>query len=217
MLKEYFLSTAKQLKLDLSFDYMGMLKEAQNLRERFVTHRPGEYEHKGWKSLVLHGLSETSTDYYKEYGYTSSIKAAEDSVWTKAAEESPITMNFLLNIFPKSKFARVRFMLLEAGGHINTHTDSSKPILENINISLSNHKNCIWHWDHDNTTLEMPPGSAWAMNIHYPHRIVNNSNEDRYHLIVHRVDSSDEWKDLINRSCIKENVTGEYFTHEVLI
>lgn len=216
-MKDYFRSTANQLRLDLEFDYEQMLEEAKRLKDRFVTHRQGSYDHKGWRSLVLHGLSESSTDYYKEYGYDSSVKCAEDSIWTKAAEESPVTMDFLLNKFPKSKFARVRFMLLEAGGHIGTHKDSSIPLLENINISLSNPEGCVWHWDHDNTTLDMPPGTAWAMNIHYPHRIVNNSNEDRYHLIVHRVDSSDEWKDMINKACIKENVTGEYFTHEVLI
>lgn len=217
MMKEYFLSNANQLKLDLPFDYQGMLTEAKNLRDRFVTHRKGDYNHKGWKSLVLHGLSETSTDYYKEYGYDSSVKAAEDSIWTQAAHESPITMDFLLNKFPSKKYARVRFMLLEAGGYIDTHTDSSQPILENINLSLSNPEGCVWHWGHDNSTLNMEPGSMYAMNIHYPHRIVNNSNEDRYHLIIHRIDSTPEWKQLINDACNKFNVTGKYIEHEILI
>lgn len=216
-MKDYFLSEAKSLKLDLDIDYKGMLEEAKRLKDRYVTHRVGDYRHSGWKSIALHGLSESSTDYYKAYGYDSSIKAARDSVWTQAALESPITLDFLQNHFPCNQFARVRFMLLEAGGHITTHTDSSKPILENINISLSNPDGCVWHWDHDNTTMDMPPGNAWAMNIHYPHSIVNNSNEDRYHLIIHRADSTDEWKQMIERCAKEQNIVGKYVTHEVLI
>jgi hypothetical protein len=197
-------------------DHVGMYEEAKRLKNRFVTHRIGDYEHRGWKSLVLHGVSESHTDYWKAYGYESAVAAAEDSNWTKASEECPIIMDFIRNTFPSQRFARVRLMLLEANGYISPHTDSSVPILENINIALNNPEGCIWQWG-DGETLFMEPGSCYAMNIHYPHSIINNSNEDRYHLIIHRHDSTDEWKSLIHKACIEQNVSGEYFEHEILI
>lgn len=214
--KEYFLSDAKYLKLNLDIDYQGMLEEAKKLKDRFVTHRIGDYDHKGWKSLVLHGLSEKHSDYYKAYGYKSAVDAANNSVWTEAADQCPITMNFLLNKFPSSKFARVRFMLLEAGGHIAEHTDSTTPILENTNISLGNPEGCMWEWG-DGESLFMEPGGVYVMNIHYPHKIVNNSDQDRYHLIIHRHDCTDEWKKLVAEACNNQQVTGKYFEHEILI
>lgn len=212
--KDYFRSEAKSLKLNFNIDYKGMLQEAINLRDKFVTHRPSSYNHKGWKSICLHGVSESHTGAWMQYGFESAIAAGNASTWTEASKECPITMDFLLNQFPSKKFARVRFMLLEAGGRIDEHVDSSVPILENINISLSNPVGCDWVWG-DGEKFFMEPGSSYAMNIHYPHSVVNNSNEDRYHLIIHRHDSTLEWKQMIDQCCIEQNVTGEYFTHSI--
>lgn len=216
MTKEYFVSDAKQLRLPFVIDHVKMHEEAQKLKHRFVTHRIGDYDHKGWKALALHGLSESHTDYYKAYGYDKSIDASEDSYWTNASRECPTIMEFIKTQFPSHKYARVRLMLLEAGGYIAEHTDSKTPLLENINIALYNPEGCIWRWG-DGEELIMESGSAYAMNIHYPHTIINNSNEDRYHLIVHRVDSTDEWKEMINKACTEQNITGKYITHEILI
>ena len=214
--KEYFKSDAKYLKLPLQFDYRGILTEAIKLKDKFVTHRDGSYAHSGWKSLCLHGLSETSTNGWSHYGYKNAYEAGLDSKWTSIADECPITMDFITNHFPSNRFARVRFMLLEAGGHIGEHVDSRVPLLENINLSLSNPEGCIWHWG-DGETMFMEPGSAYAVNIHYPHSVINNSNEDRYHLIIHRHDSTNEWKSMIESACKEQGVTGEFFKHTIEI
>lgn len=207
-MKDYFFSDAKHLKLDITFPYQEMLKEAKALRNRFVPHRSGEST--GWHSLTLYGLGEDKTESWQQYGFKDSFEYSDSLFWTNAANESPITKNFLLNNFPSKKFGRVRFMLLEAGGRIGMHIDSRAPLLENINLVLNNPLDCMWHWGHDNSTFFMEPGGAYAMNISYPHEIVNNSNEDRYHMIVTRHDSTDEWKSLVNSAATKDNVIGTY-------
>lgn len=91
------------------------------------------------------------------------------------------------------------------------HSDSSRPVIENINLVLNNPQNCIWKWG-DETEVFMEPGKAYAMNVHYQHSVYNNSNEDRYHMIVVRHDSTEEWKNLINRAANEKNETGVYET-----
>jgi hypothetical protein len=136
--------------------------------------------------------------------------------WTSFAEKCPITVDFVKKNFPSNQFGRVRFMLVEAGGHIAEHSDTNTPLLENTNISLSNPDGCMWQWG-DCEQFFMPPGKSYIMNIHYPHAVFNNSDEDRYHLIVHRLDSTPQWKTIVETACKLQSVTGEWVNHEVLI
>jgi Aspartyl/Asparaginyl beta-hydroxylase len=208
--KEYLLSDAKYLKLNLQFDHLAMLEEAKNLKDRYVRHRPGSYQHNGWLSLCLHGLGEDKTESWKSYGYNNAIEAADASFWTDAAKECPTIMNFIHNEFPSNSYARVRLMLLEANGNISMHTDTQYRILENISLVLSNPAGCVWTWE-DGDTLFMEPGCAYAMNISYGHSVQNNSDEDRYHIILHRHDSTPEWKALMNESMQQQGIIGQYF------
>lgn len=206
-MKEYFKSNAKFLKLDIPFPYEAMLAEAKALRHRFIPHRDGESN--GWESLTLHGLGEDKTGSWADYGYISGADAGKDMHWTPASDACPVTKEFFLNQFPCKQYGRVRFMLLRAGGHIGLHSDSSIPLVENINMVLNNPAECIWKWG-DGETFEMLPGNAYAVNIHYMHSVYNNSNEDRYHIIVARHDALPEWKTLVDKAAVEQNVTGQY-------
>jgi len=198
--KEYFETDTKILKLNIVVPYKEMLKEAQALNYRFTDHR-GSETHKGWKSLALHGLDEHRHENWSDYGYKSAADAAKDFKWTDAANDCPVTTDFLQNKFPCHQYGRVRFMLLEAGGWIGMHNDSKSGIrlAENINIALNNPIGCMWNWG-DGESFYMEPGNAYAMNISYDHAIVNNSSYDRYHLIVARHDSTPEWRTLIEET-----------------
>jgi hypothetical protein len=206
-MKEYFKSSAKFLKLNIPFPYEEMLEEAKSLRSRFVPHRDGESY--GWESLTLHGLGENKTGSWADYGYASGAEAGKDMFWTAAADSCPITKHFFLNNFPCKQYGRIRFMLLRAGGHISLHSDSRLSLIENINMVLNNPINCDWIWG-DGEKFNMIPSCAYAVNVHYMHSVYNNSNEDRYHIIVTRHDALPEWKQLVNDAAVEQNVTGEY-------
>jgi len=213
--KDYFVSDAKFVKLDIEIDYKEILEEAKLLKEYFIIHRKGSYDHNGWKSLVLHGWNDNQSGHWKDYGYKNINDVVQDMHWTELSKQCPKTVDFLKNIFPSESLGRVRFMLLEAGGHIGEHADSRVPLLDNTNISLSNPEGCIWQWG-DGETLFMDPGKIYVMNIYYPHAIYNNSNEDRYHLIIHRFDSTIKWKEQLDKACKDQGITGIYYNHEVL-
>jgi hypothetical protein len=213
-LKHYFISDAKFLILDIPVPYKEMLQEAQTLKHRFTDHRGDG--HNGWKSLALYGLGEDKHESWQDYGYKNAEEAARDFVWTEAAKDCPMTMDFLSNTFPCKRYGRVRFMLVEAGGWISPHSDTKHRILENINIPLSNPKECMWHWG-DGEELFMEPGIPYAMNISYEHSIYNRSTEDRYHIIIARHDSTDEWKSLIEQAAARANIVGHYIEHEIAV
>jgi hypothetical protein len=100
-------------------------------------------------------------------------------------------------------------MLLRAGGKIALHSDSSIKLIENINVALNNPVGCKWIWG-DGEEIIMEPGGVYAMNLHYHHSVVNNSNEDRMHMIIARHDALDRWKRLIEDAANKQGIIGEY-------
>jgi hypothetical protein len=129
--------------------------------------------------------------------------------WTEIAESCPVTTKWLKETFPCNKYGRVRFMLLRAGGKIALHSDSSIKLIENINVALNNPVGCKWIWG-DGEEIIMEPGGVYAMNLHYHHSVINESNEDRVHMIIARHDALDGWKQLIEDAAVKQGVTGEY-------
>lgn len=209
--REYLFSDAKYLKLDLPIPFEQMAEEAKSLRSKFILYREHDgYDHKGWWSLPIHGLGLDKPASWDAYGYANPNEAAKDLHWTEIAEQCPVTVNWLKNVFPSQRYGRVRFMLLEAGGYIAPHNDTPIRSPEPVNVALTNPDGCEWRWG-DGTTLDFPPGTAYAMNISYEHSVYNNSNEDRYHLIIHHHDSTPEWKAMMTTALEKQNESGNFY------
>lgn len=214
-MKDYFQSDGRYLKLGISLPYKEMCAEAFALTDKFSPHRSDEYSHNGWESLTIHGLGWNKHESYDAYGYKKGKDASKDMFWTEIAGQCPITTKWLKEVFPCNRYGRVRFMMLRAGGSIALHSDSRMKLIENINVALNNPPGCKWIWG-DGEELIMEPGGVYAMNLYYPHKLVNNSDEDRMHLIIARHDGLDEWKSLINEAAAKQGITGKYITIDEL-
>jgi hypothetical protein len=206
--REYLVSKSKCLKLDLPVPHEQMLEEAKKLRNRYVLYR-SSYTTKGWYTLPIIGLSSKDPYAWNQYNYESARQAAQDIKWTEIADQCPITSNWLKTVYPSNSYGRVRFMLLEAGGVIDFHTDTEHSILGAVNIALNNPPGCAWHWK--DSSFEFKPGDAYTMNISYEHSIRNDSNEDRYHMIIHHYDSTPEWKKLVTTAMEKYEVQGDFY------
>jgi len=216
-MRDYFQSEGRYLKLDVPMPYNEMLAEAFALIDKFSPHRSGDYGHEGWESLTLHGLGWDKHENWSDYGYKKGKDASKDMIWTEIADLCPITTKWLKEVFPCKKYGRVRFMLLRAGGRIDLHNDrpSGMRLIENINVALNNPTGCKWIWG-DGEELIMEQGGVYAMNLSYDHMLVNNSNEDRMHMIIARHDGLDEWKQLVNEAAARQNITGEYIVIDEL-
>lgn len=213
MKKDYFLTKERFLILDIQYPYQEMLEEAKRLSHRFIPYRNDESN--GWESLTLYGLSEDKTSNYFDYGYQYEDDAMKEYCWTVAAHECPVTMNFLKNVYPSKQLSRTRFMKLKAGGWVAPHSDTTIALIDNVNLVLNNPDKCVWQWG-DGGEMLMVPGVAYGMNTHYVHGLRNDSNEDRYHMIVQRLDSTNEWKEIINTAVAKVHGSGDYHTHDTL-
>jgi hypothetical protein len=210
-MRDYFQSEGRYLKLDIQLPYEEMCKEAFALIDKFSPHRSEEYSHNGWESLTIHGLDWNKHENYDVYGYKKGKDASKDMVWTEVADLCPITTKWLKEVFPCKRYGRVRFMLLRAGGGIAMHNDSPSGmrLIENINVALNNPKGCKWIWG-DGEELIMEPGGVYAMNLSYDHSVINNSNEDRMHMIIARHDAQDDWKQLMNKAAKNQGINGRY-------
>jgi len=207
--REYLVSQSKYLKLDIVFPYEKMLAEAKILREYYINYRQDNNTNQGWHSLPIVGLSSTQPYAWNVYNYKDAREAAEHVSWTEISEKCPVTTAWLKNVYPSNSYGRVRFMLLEAGGYIDFHKDTEHSVLAAINIALSNPSECKWHWK-DGESLAFNPGDAYAMNLSYEHSVKNESNEDRYHIIIHHYDFTESCKSLFLRSMEQQNVQGHF-------
>lgn len=212
----YYESTAKNIKLNLPIPYNEMLAEAKQIRNRFIEYRT-DYG-KGWHSLPIVGIADDRPEAWTAFPeFKSGRDAAPHYKWTSHADLCPVTVNWLKTVFPSNCYGRVRFMLLEAGGYISPHIDSAHSVVEPINIALNNPSECVWTWDDSGEELIFKDGDIRAMNIFYKHSVKNNSNEDRYHIIIHHFDSTPKWMEVMENALKESNETFKLVYSSILM
>ena len=158
-------------------------EELSKLQYYFVPHRDKDkissYGHEGWESLTLHGLDYDKTEHWDRYGSLDESHYR----WTEVCEYAPYIVS-LIKSLPYSKFGRVRIMKLSAGGYIMPHTDGPGRIFGPLNIALTNPSGCKFVFKKYGT-VPFEPGKGFLLDIGNEHCVINDSSEDRYHIIVH--------------------------------
>jgi len=183
------------MRTELQLPHQQMLVEAMALEEYFVSHR-GTQDHRGWRSLVIHGLDAHRTDSYEKYGYAAEPQA--EYRWTWVADACPVTTTWLKSLDIFQNLQRIRFMLLEPLGYITQHQDRATHSLYPINIALSQPKGC------DFTMLgygavPFTPGDAYAVDIGNQHTVINSTEQKRMHMIIHGTPNDNYWR-MLQRS-----------------
>lgn len=182
------------LKLMIDAPFKDMLEEAKKIKHLFVEHRT-DYS-QGWKSVCLHGVDDYVTSIPEDHGFTKDTKRD----WTNASTKCPITTNYFKNEYPINVYDRIRFMLIEPGGYIDVHVDGSREDNPSraVNMSLNNPDQCFLITENGIVPYDND-GSVFYFNIAYEHCVINNSNEDRYHIIVHGTETP-EFEDIVLES-----------------
>lgn len=183
------------LQLPFAVPHAEMLAEAQSLKDFYVYHRASG-NHSGWRSLVLHGLSSVHTQGHEHYGFHSREDAPY--AWTDISRFCPVTTEFFKDVFAYDSYDRIRFMLLEPRGYILPHADVEWKSLSPINIALNNPTRCDFVME-DWGRLPFSPGQANMIAVGNRHAVFNNSDDDRFHIIVHGV-RSESWRSIIRHS-----------------
>lgn len=168
------------LKLQIEVPYQDILNEIGNIKQYFVDHRDTYSEHLGWKSFCIHGKSYDST---REDQFYDDDRPHN---WTEISQQlMPQTVSFFKQQWPGDQYHRVRIMELAPGGYISLHRDSEVSRLSPINIAITQPKKCAFVFE-KNGTIPFTPGSVFWLDVSQLHTVFNDSDEYRYHIIVHQ-------------------------------
>jgi hypothetical protein len=171
------------IKLDFDFDKVSA--ELKSLKYFFVPHRDKDkvnsYNHEGWSAVTLHGIDYDKTEHWDQYGFEEEPKYR----WTEVSDYCPHIVEKIKQL-PYESFSRVRIMKLSAGGYIMPHTDGPGRIFGPLNIALTNPAGCKFVFKNYGE-VPFSPGMGFLLNIGEEHCVVNESTEDRYHIIIHGV------------------------------
>lgn len=177
--------------------YEEMYREARELIPMMVAHRSEYEDHRGWKSLVLHGLGATQTEGAERYGKNPNDPAIYG--WTEVSKMAPVTTAFFRDAFHYDSYQRIRFMLLEPGGYVCPHTDFDYYTLGPVNIALNNPPGCEFIMKNVGV-LPFEPGSIIKLALINQHAVYNGSDEPRLHMIVHGSPNPEFWQPRIVES-----------------
>lgn len=170
------------LQIDFEHDFEKMHQECIENDHLFVGHRQKDkhlsYSHEGWSALTLHGIRSDATEHYDQYGLTE-----PDYKWTDVCEHFPTCVQFLKELGFRN-YDRVRIMKLAPGGYIMPHTDGDGRIFGPLNIAINNPDGCNFYFE-EWGKVPFKQGTGFFLDIGNTHAVYNNSNEPRYHFIVH--------------------------------
>ena len=152
------------------------------------------------------------TEVAGQYGYDDELNAPYD--WTPLTRNAPLATMFWKQ-FPAEKYSRIRFMKLEAQGQIEWHDDHPGHNLPEdlcdylipINVAISNPALCYMELK-DHGLVPWRNGKVYLINILKQHRVQNNSNADRIHMIAqaHIGNKREEFNELLDRSLKKNGI-----------
>lgn len=170
------------LQIDFEDDFEKMHQECINNDHLFVSHRQKDkhlsYSHEGWSALTLHGLRPDATEHYDQYGLTEA-----DYTWTEVCVNFPTCVQFLKKLGYKN-YDRVRIMRLAPHGYIMPHSDGSGRIFGPLNIAINNPDGCNFYFQ-EWGRVPFKQGTGFFLDIGNVHAVYNDSDEPRYHFIVH--------------------------------
>ena len=170
------------LQIDFEDDFEKMHQECIQNDHLFVGHRQKDkhlsYSHEGWGALTLHGIRPDATEHYDQYGLSE-----PNYKWTEVCKYFPTCVKFLKKL-GYSGYDRVRIMRLAPGGFIMPHSDGTGRIFGPLNIAINNPKGCNFYFE-DWGKVPFKQGTGFFLDIGYVHAIYNDSDEPRYHFIVH--------------------------------
>lgn len=167
------------LPLDIDIPSQTILNEIQNIKHLLTDHRDEYAEHSGWSSFCIHGKAYNATREDEHYNDT------RPHIWTpEAVELMPQTINFFKK-WPALGFRRLRVMRLAPGGWISAHSDTKIKSLVPINIAITQPHGCNFVMEHHGL-VPFDIGTAMLLDVSNLHTVFNNSDQDRWHLIVHQ-------------------------------
>lgn len=183
------------LKLDVEIPVQIILTEIQAIRHLLVSHRDNYNEHQGWESFCIHGRGYNFTREDECYS-----ESDPDYHWTTEAKQyMPSTVQYFQTQWPGQEFQRIRVMRLAPNGYISVHKDSTSDQLHPINIAITQPQSCAFVME-KHGTVPFHAGSAFWLNVSNRHVVFNDSDQERWHIIVHQKNDNIKFREVVAKS-----------------
>jgi len=147
-----------------------------------------------WTALSFYGYGKEPSDIFKPGFLNDDAEIDKKLQWTSLSSDaimSPISE--IISKLP-CQFERIRFMKLAAGKSLRKHNDNIDPDIENkkiirLHIPIRTNDSVvftIYENDEDEIgqELNLKTGHYYYIDVTKPHSVTNNSDIDRYHLVV---------------------------------
>jgi hypothetical protein len=165
------------LKLPFSFDIEAAKIELQNFtEEEWVPHFNTQYYEGDWSGIALRAAENAHVALYPD-------PTAEHYVDTEALVRCPSVSDILEKF--ECRTESVRFLRLGAGAIIREHRDYMLSIedgVARVHIPVKTSEAVEFYLNGER--VEMKEGEAWYLNFNLPHRVANNGDETRIHLVI---------------------------------
>lgn len=102
---------------------------------------------------------------------------------TVAGERCSNTMEVLDRTFPMTVYSRVRFIRIGPGGYVAPGAEDVLFKLSHVTIPVSYPEGCVFV-QAGHGPVPFAPGSAFLVNAAYAHALLNESDQERVHLVV---------------------------------
>ena len=199
--KEYFTSYSEDTSDENS--------EAKLARKLHAARNNVDFPDKNWKLLTLHGVEHNiimDHSNYKEYK-DKNIPYKWTSIGSKCVFNS-LYLNSILEIDTNTL---IKYNVLEPGGFILPHSDSTdfnKNQCRSLTLFITHPQGCNFHFKNWGN-IPASSGTAFLMNLDNYHGTNNESNEDRFHIMVRFKSGRPVWenfkdKNLVKRSFLKQ-------------
>jgi len=147
-----------------------------------------------WTAISLHGFGPKPSDIFKPGFVKNNIKIDSKLHWTTLCND-PIMKPICEMIFKlPCEFERIRFMKLAAGKSLRNHTDNIDIDIERkkivrLHIPIRTNKDVVFtiyenEEDDIGKELNLMTGRYYYLDVTKSHSVSNNSDIDRYHLVV---------------------------------
>ncbi len=170
-------SVIKHIKLPFSFPVAAMQKEVAALETAWIRHyQVTQYEGE-WSALPLRSINGSLSS------LTVDNNVNEQFADTPLMEACPVLKEVVASL--KCEKTTVRLLKLKPGSVIKEHTDKGLNFEEGearIHVPIFTNAGVEFYLADEKMKLQ--EGECWYMNFSLKHRIANNSNEDRVHLVI---------------------------------
>ena len=147
-----------------------------------------------WTALSLHGFGPNPSDIFKPGFVNNNIKIDSNLQWTTLCND-PVMRPICEMIFKlPCEFERIRFMKLAAGKSLRKHTDNidvdiEKKKIVRLHVPIRTNDQVVFTiYENDDDEvgkeLNLTTGRYYYLDVTKPHAVINNSDIDRYHLVI---------------------------------